>query len=62
VSSLHQSFLYFLLPAVTEVHDEDEFSASTLADLLVEALFIFALHCQMTIAHFVLVMALKKKR
>jgi hypothetical protein len=40
-SSLHQSSLNFL-PAVTEVHDDDdEFSASTLADLLLDALFIF---------------------
>jgi hypothetical protein len=30
-------------PAVTEVNDEDEFSANTLADLLVDALFILAL-------------------
>jgi hypothetical protein len=43
VSSLHQSFLNFLFPAVTEVHDEDDFSANTLADLLVDALFMLAL-------------------
>jgi hypothetical protein len=37
VSSLHQLSLNFLLPAVSEVHDKDEFSANTLADLLVDA-------------------------
>jgi hypothetical protein len=42
MSSLHQSSLNFLLPAVIEC-DEDEFSANTLADLLVDALFILAL-------------------
>jgi hypothetical protein len=40
---LYQSSLNFLLPVVTEVHDEDEFSANTLADLLTDAQFILAL-------------------